>query len=483
MLRDYIQVEKYFQRLDAYAYSVTGKHFYDMEYTGYSAPTDFLKNSEFYKRYREFLSKVGELQGDEDGVSKLVSLYFPDLRVDRTVDEMSIDDMMNVLTLLSIKQYNKRIIVRYDEIGYFNNKTLSGDAFTAYNAFLTECRSPVIDLRTMKIVSLPFYKFRNMGECEQYSLDNILKRLQRAKIVEFADKLDGSFIQITYSDSLYDGHNYILTSSKNLDEVVSPVIKYAREFYEKNKSYQRMISDHRDYTFVFELISKYDCHVVSYSPEDNGLYLVGARHKVTGELVSYAKVISLADEYGIKHTTVASGTFDEIRATLDKYKSHEKEGYVINIDGFLVKLKCDAYVSVSRVYDLKSSFNTVIELYAKGQIDDLVAKLDGNLLNMVNDYIKEIDLYMNLMDRAVTIETEKLFNNPEIDIRNASTYLKALPRLFRGYVQNNYYNTMKGFQPVNYYLYNSNHGIQVSYITGKELRRRTTELKKYFGIQ
>ena len=32
MLRDYIQVEKYFQRLDAYAYSVTGKHFYDMEY-------------------------------------------------------------------------------------------------------------------------------------------------------------------------------------------------------------------------------------------------------------------------------------------------------------------------------------------------------------------------------------------------------------------------------------------------------------------
>ena len=48
MLRDYIQVEKYFQRLDAYAYSVTGKHFYDMEYTGYSAPTDFLKNSEFF---------------------------------------------------------------------------------------------------------------------------------------------------------------------------------------------------------------------------------------------------------------------------------------------------------------------------------------------------------------------------------------------------------------------------------------------------
>ena len=109
----------------------------------------------------------------------------------------------------------------------------------------------MIDLRTMKIVSLPFYKFRNMGECEQYSLDNILKRLQRAKIVEFADKLDGSFIQITYSDSLYDGHNYILTSSKNLDEVVSPVIKYAREFYEKNKSYQRMISDHPGLYFCF----------------------------------------------------------------------------------------------------------------------------------------------------------------------------------------------------------------------------------------
>jgi len=532
MLRDYVKVQNFFKKLDAHTVKTYGKHLFELDYTGDSAPAYVLKNSDFYERYQEFLTEVGiqngkveknplkekiskfekgvmALKANSEGVPKkkefineikteelspvveaLVKKYFNNLDVKHSLDDLSEDDLFNILTLLSINQLGSYIILRYNELGYFNNKTISKDVFYTYDGILQECRSLVIDLRDMKVVSLPYSKFRNMGETSgdnsEFSVASVMKRVNSAKLLEFADKLDGSFIQITdllgKTITMNNGksYDYIITSSKHIDEDISPIITYARNYYEANPSYSKLIHENKDYTFMFELIDMRDKHVVSYKKEDSGIYLIGARNKIDGTIMSYHDVIELAKKYNIRSTTLFSGTYEEMLSTLNKYMSYEKEGYVMNIDGFLVKVKCDDYLATARLYDLKSSFNTVIELYFRGRIDDFYTALPDNLKETIDDYISEITTYETLISNFVEKHLNYMLNSPDIKLENATEYLKTIPKTYRGYVSNKYYNIKRGKDDTNYYLLASNRkplsDEQINCINGKELRERIKEL-------
>ena len=524
MYRDYLNVLEYFGKLDSYTLRIFGKHLCELDYTGDSAPIYVLKTSDFFDRYQEFSKSFGVLQQEpkqkatlDDKIARfaaqpdkakrcelfkspkniaqdektacLIQKFFRNLSIQHKVKELSDDDMLNILTLLSIKQVESYIIVRYNEIGYFNNKTVIGDVFDAYDGLLQECRSIIIDIRDFSIVSLPFYKFRNMGETagvdSLYSVDSIMKRLQTAKKIEYADKIDGSFIQITsLGKKRINGKPYVLASSGNLDEKISPVLTYARHYYEGNKSYSNLVSDFPDYTFIFELVDRRDRHTVTYKRNQEGLYLIGGRNKISGDILYYEDIIKLANKYNLATTVLYKTTFDNIVESLSKFKAYEKEGYVINIDGFLVKLKCDDYLSVSKLYNIKSSFSVVIELYVAKRIDDLYPKLPENYQTMIKEYLTEITTYENLIRSYVESQVQFMLNSPEINVRNATKYIETLPKTYRGYVSNLYFNRIKGIEAENFYLLSSNRKpIENSYkcINGKELRRRVTDLKKIFA--
>ena len=59
--------------------------------------------------------------------------------------------------------------------------------------------------------------------------------------------------------------------------------------------YERMLREYPNITFVFEYISLKDTHVVKYTKEQEGLYLIGMRSNLTGEEYSYESILKFAN--------------------------------------------------------------------------------------------------------------------------------------------------------------------------------------------
>ena len=68
-------------------------------------------------------------------------------------------------------------------------------------------------------------------------------------------------------------------------------------------------------------------------------------------------------------------TFEEILEDVKTIKSDEQEGFVVNIDGHMIKVKGDDYVQIHRVLSKISSINLIIESVAENKIDDLISKV------------------------------------------------------------------------------------------------------------
>jgi hypothetical protein len=74
------------------------------------------------------------------------------------------------------------------------------------------------------------------------------------------------------------------------------------------------------------------------------------------------------------------------------------EGYVINIDGHLVKIKCDDYVQIHKILSNISSINLIIKHIADNTFDDLISKVPEvykwrviRVADLVFDYIEKTD--------------------------------------------------------------------------------------------
>jgi hypothetical protein len=100
----------------------------------------------------------------------------------------------------------------------------------------------------------------------------------------------------------------------------------------------------------------------------------------------------------ISKNTIEFELFEEVFNSLDKYKAHEKEGYVLNIDEFMVKVKCDDYVNIHRILSNVSSINLIIEKIANDEFDDMISKIPTayrdrvmKVANLIFNYIKSID--------------------------------------------------------------------------------------------
>jgi hypothetical protein len=91
--------------------------------------------------------------------------------------------------------------------------------------------------------------------------------------------------------------------------------------------------------------------------------------------MSYDTVIDTAQAYGVKCTKVFNKTFAQILNELDDKASNEAEGFVINIDGYKLKLKYNDYLNVHRMLTKITSTNVIIRAVDDGYWDDLLAKI------------------------------------------------------------------------------------------------------------
>jgi hypothetical protein len=337
-----------------------------------------------------------------------------------------------VFECLQVNQNKNLLLIRY------GLAEMQDGMWTDENSIYRECRSVVLDIENDNLVITPFRKFFNLNEVEENNIDKIIEDIKTAKVFEVTDKKDGSMQSARFYKS-----EIIMTGSMALDEENSWRLQDGLSMLTEN--HKDMIKDNPNLTFIFEYISIKDAHVVLYKKDQEGLYLIGIRNSCTGYQYTYNEIEQISKIYNVHMTNIESIQLDELLQLMKQYKSYEKEGWVLNIDGHMIKVKCDDYVHLHRLLDKFSSVNVIIENIAEDRIDDMISKVPDNykdrILNVANKIIK----YKNDLEK----EVEKYYNlAPKHDRKEFMIWVSDnCDKTIMGYVRckylNKQFNTLK----------------------------------------
>jgi T4 RnlA family RNA ligase len=344
---------------------------------------------------------------------------------EKWLTELDVKEYTDIFSHLKVNQHNNLILIRY--VMAEMHESMWTDPESIYR----ECRSVVSDIANEKLVLTPFRKFFNLNEVEENNLENVLNEIAHAKTVEITDKMDGSMQNARY----YDGR-IIMSGSRALDANNSWRLE---DGYGKlTLNHKQMITDNPDFTFIFEYISLRDAHVVKYSPRQEGMYLVGMRNVFTGKQLSYKDIQAYASRYEVPMTKVENRSFEDILRDAKTLKSDDKEGWVINIDGHMIKLKCDDYVQLHKVIDGFSSVNTIIKSIADDTFDDLISKVPLNYKEKIIQTANSIYEYMRITKEKIEEYYEKA---PKKDRKEYMIWVNNnCPKDIQGYLRQKYLN-------------------------------------------
>jgi len=334
---------------------------------------------------------------------------------------------------LKLTEYENLLQIHYMNYNIYKKDMYSEetDFWKRYDGFYNECRSVVLDIYRDCLVLTPFRKFRNLNESEEYSLDVVRQRIAKARVVEITDKLDGSLQFARYYEN-----RFVMAGSHSLNPGVSWRLADGMRMLEEE--YQRLLKDYPTETFIFEYVSEKDAHVVSYKKEEEGLYLVGIRSTETGVEWPYQEVFALAEQYHIPSPKRIEASFEEILSTLQDKKAEEAEGYVINIDGFKVKIKFDDFVTAHHAVKAIASPNGLIQAIAEETYDDLFSKLLPKYREQVKKNAGLIYLYIEKRQNEVKKYVQE---GPKKDRREFMLWVsKSVPAELQYYVRKAYAN-------------------------------------------
>lgn len=371
----------------------------------------------------DYQKKYGKENTFENPTDKTILEYW--------IDVLGDQEYIDRIKPLIINQYEHMVLLRYGNFATIGKNADLNDFWDLYDGFYKECRSIVIDLEKERIVICPFKKFRNLGECEENTIENIRERINGAKCVEFSNKLDGSMQCATwYNDRL------LVAGSQAIDPDNSWRLQDGISMLNANPNYIRMIQSYPMYTFIFEYISVKDAHVVKYTKEQEGMYLIGIRNSETGEQASYARVTAFSKMFDVPCTQLFATTFDNVLEDIKTIKSDEQEGFVLNIDGYMVKIKGDDYVQIHKIISAFSSPNIIIKSLADGNFDDLLAKIPAAYKEKALKIRYLISEYIATTEEKVTDYYDKA---PKTSIKDFMIWVDHnVEPQYRGYVRNRY---------------------------------------------
>lgn len=354
----------------------------------------------------------------------------------RKLDDKEIND---IVRYIQFNQKDKLLLVRYanysDVLSGEEEVTLD-DVWNMYDGFYLECRSIVFDLEKEKIVIAPFKKFRNIDECPENSIENIRKEIENSLFFEFTNKLDGSMQCATF----YDG-KIIMSGSQAIDAEKSWRLKDGYRMLEENPNYIQMIKEFPTYTFIFEYISLLDAHVVKYTKEEEGLYLIGIRGNDNGYQSPYWLVKTIASSFDVRYTQIYNKTLEDVLKDAKTMQSYEKEGFVLNIvnkDGTsrLVKIKGDSYVQLHKIISKISSINVILRAITDNTVDDLKAKIPSAYRSRINTLEK---ITRDFIKRQNRIVSEYYDAADKTDKKSFMLWVENnVPKAYRSYVRNMY---------------------------------------------
>ena len=355
--------------------------------------------------------------------------------LERWVSELNNPEYAELLSCLELNQHENMLLIRYGRYSniYDGEVEASGeDLWDRYDGFYRECRSIVVDVVNDCIILSPFSKFFNINELEETSLENIHKRIDNASTIEFSDKLDGSM-----QSARWYNNKIIMAGSQAINPANSWRLQDGYRMLNENPRYKEMLKKNPNFTFIFEYISLKDAHVVKYTKEQEGLYLIGIRNVLDGRECNYKSVIDIANKFNIPTTKLFDKTLEQVMSELDDKSSDEAEGFVINIDGYKVKLKYNDYVHIHKALSKLSSVNLIIRSIADDKYDDLLAKLPVAYHDQVKKVAAIVVDYINRTEKTI----REYYNEAPKD--NKKEFMiwvsENIPREYQGYCRELYF--------------------------------------------
>lgn len=354
--------------------------------------------------------------------------------VNRWLNELGDESISNMFSGITLWQYEDFITAHY--VPYYRAIDEKGDFikfdkfFSVYDGLYMECRGVTVDVRNEVLVLAPFRKFMNLMECPETQIYVVKEKIKNAKTIEYTEKLDGSMISACF----YNDKLVLSGSSCNHPEKSIPV-KNSILYVEKNNNYVQMMLDYPKHTFIFEhIFPKIDSHVVIYKNE--GLYLIGIRDNETGKEYTYDEVIQIASEYSIPTTRIIKTSLTDILSRLDDKNADEAEGFVLNIDGFKVKIKYNDFAEIQKLIKGLVNPNAIMRAIEDGKIDDMISKLPKNYLKIANQYRNEIYDMINSIDIKVRSYYDAIDKLPR---KEAMIWISQnVPKKYSSFVKNYY---------------------------------------------
>lgn len=388
-------------------------------------------------------------------------------------------------------------LVHYNQIACYVSGYMGGlnSMWDAYGGFLSELRGTVYDTRDMSIVSNPYYKFRNLNECDSYSEANVRAAIAAngGRMVA-TEKLDGSLIQLRYmEDEDREGGAWrdgmLVTTSNTLDGSDSAPqnshLANVRRMYvhaANDPRYRELARAYPGKTLCFEFVRPdVDPHVVTYGREIWGLWLTGMRDVETGRLSSHEEVVAAAERFGIPHPRVVATDFDECMRVVREGRGSEMEGMVTDIDGWLVKMKLEDFLALSRVHhsiEGNSGFKDILRMTHEGTIDDAMGGLPPESREAVDAIVARAGAYQSRMSAAIDSVMAGA-PDPAADRRAFAQWVSSqpIPRRWRQYL----FGRADGKPEPVYYA--NGRGSNVSFLGRNEMAEREAELADWLSSQ
>lgn len=289
---------------------------------------------------------------------------------------MKMFDFNDIQKLIDTKRVKK---VETDGMALYKyGKSVFYDNLWSEHPFLGKARGLVLDMAGA-IVQHPFDKIFNYGE------NGTALHLTDDTPCEAIEKLNGFLGCITKHP--YKEGELLVTTTGSFD---SDFVGYVRDFLD-NDTHARLLTYFeeqdragRSKTLMFEVIHPKDNeHPVQYMPEQQGLWLIGARGKQADDpLESEAYLDLIGAELNLKRPQRFETTFGQVRQWAN---DHSGEGYMVRIDDVpVVKFKTTEYLAVKFVGRL--SDNNTAFMYRNPEAFKL--KVDEEYVPMVDALMK-----------------------------------------------------------------------------------------------
>jgi hypothetical protein len=266
----------------------------------------------------------------------------------------------------------------------------SSGAFVKACPIVRQARGIILDeFDNWNVVAYPFNRFFNYGETGVDKIDWNTAQVQ--------EKLDGSLL-ILYNYLGRSGEWMVATrgSIEATGNVGREPFSFQHLFWNTfHNQFEDSIGEilNPDFTYMFELVSKYNKVVVDWSDEEGQLFLIGVRNRKTfqeirPENLKFDKIPYPGFHFRLPATWPLT-SFEEVVGAANKINPMQQEGYVVCDSNFSrCKVKSPKYVAI---HHLTGEFanRRILELVQLGEAQEVFSYFPGTWMERLYQEVNE----------------------------------------------------------------------------------------------